>query len=76
MPVTSTMRFSWLGLAVLLGVVSSGCSKGEKAPARSAQEIKTIKIEAVKTQAIRRNVEVVGVAPTTRSRFPPRRRAG
>ncbi|MEP7306830.1 MAG: efflux RND transporter periplasmic adaptor subunit [Acidobacteriota bacterium] len=60
MRVTSRVRFPCLGLAVLLGVVSSGCSKSEKVPARSAQEIKAIKIEAVKTQAIRRNVEVVG----------------
>jgi multidrug efflux pump subunit AcrA (membrane-fusion protein) len=60
MRVTSTRRFPCLGLAVLLGVLSSGCSKGEKVPARSAQETKTIKIEAVKTEAIRRNVEVVG----------------
>ena len=54
------MRYPCLAFAVLLGVVSSGCSKGEKVPARSVQEVKSIKIEAVKTQAIRRNVDVVG----------------
>ena len=59
MRVISSMRYPWVVLAVLL-VVSSGCSKGGKVPARSVEEAKTIKIEAVKTEAIRRNVEVVG----------------
>jgi multidrug efflux pump subunit AcrA (membrane-fusion protein) len=60
MRVTSSLNHPCLGLAVLLAIVSAGCSKGEKAPARSVEAAKTIKVEAVKTQAIRRNVEVVG----------------
>jgi multidrug efflux pump subunit AcrA (membrane-fusion protein) len=49
----------WVAFAVLFGVVSPGCSKGEKVHARAVEEVRTIKAEQVAAQTIRRSVEVV-----------------
>ncbi len=61
MRVTFSILYRCIGCAVFLGIVSAGCSKGDKVQARAVgAAAKTIKSEPVKTQAIRRNVEVVG----------------
>ena len=49
-----------LGLGLVLGLAATGCSKSEKVQARAVDEVKAIKSEPVKSQAIRRSVEVVG----------------
>jgi multidrug efflux pump subunit AcrA (membrane-fusion protein) len=49
-----------VAFALLCGIVSAGCSKREKAPSGIEEKARTIKAEPVKTQAIRRNVDVVG----------------
>jgi RND family efflux transporter MFP subunit len=60
MHMTFSTLYPCVGVAVLIGVASTGCSKAQKIHARDAEEVKAIKSEAVKVQAIRRNVEVVG----------------
>jgi len=49
-----------IGLGLVLGLAATGCSKSEKVQARAVDEVKAIKSEPVKSQAIRRSVEVVG----------------
>jgi multidrug efflux pump subunit AcrA (membrane-fusion protein) len=50
-----------VGLALMLAVTSSGCSKGDKVQATSREEAaKPIKTEMVRQEAIRRTVDVVG----------------
>jgi HlyD family secretion protein len=60
MRVTFDSLYRCIGVAVLLGIASSGCSKGAKVGARPADDVKTIKTEPVKAQDVRRNVEIVG----------------
>ncbi len=58
---TSSTLYSCLAFTVLIGVVSSGCSNGEKAQATGADEkARSIKVEPVKEEAIHRTVDVVG----------------
>jgi RND family efflux transporter MFP subunit len=49
------------GVAALVTLAATGCTKGDKAQARSAEEkARTVKTEPVKEETLRRNVDIVG----------------
>jgi membrane fusion protein, multidrug efflux system len=58
---TAAPLYLWAGLALLIGIAPSACSKSERAQARGAEDkAKSIKTEPVKAETLRRNVDVVG----------------
>jgi multidrug efflux pump subunit AcrA (membrane-fusion protein) len=61
MGMTSSTLYSSLAFAALIAVASPGCSTGNKAQATAVEDkARAIKTEPVRTESIRRNVDVVG----------------
>jgi multidrug efflux pump subunit AcrA (membrane-fusion protein) len=61
MGMTSSTLYSSLAFAALIAVASPGCSTGDKAQATAVvDKARAIKTEPVRTESIRRNVDVVG----------------
>jgi multidrug efflux pump subunit AcrA (membrane-fusion protein) len=61
MGMTSSTLYSSLAFAALIAVASPGCSTGDKAQATAVEDkARAIKTEPVRTESIRRNVDVVG----------------
>jgi RND family efflux transporter MFP subunit len=60
MRVNSSALSGLSSVALILAALASGCTKASNTQARAKEDVKAVRVEAVKGESIRRNVEVVG----------------